>query len=153
MNRLADFSSVFLRLALGTSFLTAVADRFGFWGAYGQPNVAWGDFPHFLAYTAKLNAFAPLTAIPGLAWLATCAETLLGVLLILGLFTRISALLSGVLLLLFALTMAYALGIKAPLNVSVFSASAGAFLLASCVRLPYSIDSVRPPVDAANREK
>jgi hypothetical protein len=36
--RLAEFSSVFLRIALGGSFPSAVADRFGFWGAYGYPN-------------------------------------------------------------------------------------------------------------------
>jgi len=36
---LATVSSVFLRLALGISFLSAVADRFGLWGVYGQPNV------------------------------------------------------------------------------------------------------------------
>ena len=35
---------VFLRIALGISFLSAVADRFGLWGAYGQPNVAWEIF-------------------------------------------------------------------------------------------------------------
>ena len=39
---LARFSSVFLRQALGTAFLSAVADRFGLWGADGQPNVSWG---------------------------------------------------------------------------------------------------------------
>ena len=50
-----DFSSAFLRLALGVSFLSAVGDRFGPWGAFGQSNVAWGDFSHFIAYTAKLN--------------------------------------------------------------------------------------------------
>ena len=33
----AEFSSVFLRIALGGSFLSAVADRFGLWGAYGYP--------------------------------------------------------------------------------------------------------------------
>jgi hypothetical protein len=33
---LAEFSSVFLRLALAISFLSAVADRFGLWGAYGR---------------------------------------------------------------------------------------------------------------------
>ena len=54
---LAKFSSVFLRLALGISFLSAVADRFGIWGAYGLPNVSWGDYPRFVAYTAKLNGF------------------------------------------------------------------------------------------------
>ena len=38
------FSSVFLRCALGLGFLSAVADRFGLWGAFGQPNVEWGNF-------------------------------------------------------------------------------------------------------------
>jgi hypothetical protein len=37
--------------------------------------------------------------------------------------TRVAAFLSGSLLLLFGLAMAFALGIKAPLNVSVFSAA------------------------------
>ena len=54
---LAKFSSVFLRLALGISFLSAVADRFGIWDAYGQPNVSWGDYARFVTYTAKLNWF------------------------------------------------------------------------------------------------
>jgi len=45
--RLADISSVFLRLALGISFLSAVGDRFGFWGAFGQSHVAWGDFAFY----------------------------------------------------------------------------------------------------------
>jgi uncharacterized membrane protein YphA (DoxX/SURF4 family) len=141
----ADYSTVFLRLALGLSFLSAVADRFGLWGAYGRPHVAWGDFARFIAYTGKLNWFAPTALLPALAWVATLAETLLGLALILGLFTRITALLSGLLLLLFASTMAFALGVKAPLDASVFSASGGAFLLAAYRRYPLSVDSwIRP---------
>jgi hypothetical protein len=53
LNRATDYSTVFLRIALGISFLSAVADRFGLWGAYGQPNVAWGDFSRFVAYTGS----------------------------------------------------------------------------------------------------
>src|SRR5262249_58734514 len=33
----------------------AVADRFGLWGVYGQPNVSWGNYARFVDYTAKLN--------------------------------------------------------------------------------------------------
>ena len=55
--RFSSFSSVFLRFALGLSFLSAVADRFGWWGASGQPNVAWGNFASFVAYTGRLNWF------------------------------------------------------------------------------------------------
>jgi len=134
------FSSVFLRLALGISFLSAVADRFGLWGAYGQPNVAWGNYVRFVNYTAKLNWFVPAGMIPALAIVATAAEILFGILLVLGWKTRTTALLSGVLLTTFALTMTMALGVKAPLDLSVFSAAGGALLLGAFANFPLSLD-------------
>lgn len=143
MKPIEQFSSLFVRLALGVSFLSAVGDRFGFWGHFGQPNVAWGDFSHFLAYTAKLNWFMPPAAIPVLGWISTGAEVLLGAALVAGIYTRAAALLSGSLLLLFALSMSFALGLEAPLSSSVFSASAGAFLLSTCREYPWSLDSIR----------
>jgi len=139
---LAKFSSVFLRLALGISFLSAVADRFGLWGVYGQPNVSWGNYARFVDYTAKLNWFLPPAMIPALAMIATAAETLFGLLLVLGWKTRITALLSGILLIAFALAMTMALGVKAPLNASVFSAAGGALLLATCANFPFSLDEL-----------
>ena len=137
-----NMSTLIARLALGFSFLSAVADRFGLWGAHGAPHVAWGDFAHFITYTGTLNWFLPQSMIPALAWLATCAEAVLGVVLLLGLFTRTAAFLSGLLLLLFALSMAAALGLKSPLDASVFSASAAAFLLSTAKRYPFSADSI-----------
>lgn len=133
-------SSVFLRFALGLTFLSAVADRFGVWGAFGEPHVAWGTFARFVAYTGQLNWFLPKAEIPILAIVATGAEILFGVLLVLGWRTRITALLSGALLLLFAIAMTGALGIKAPLDASVFSDAGGAFLLATCADYPFSVD-------------
>jgi uncharacterized membrane protein YphA (DoxX/SURF4 family) len=138
--RFATFSSVFLRFALGISFLSAVADRFGVWGAYGHPNVAWGNYVRFVDYTAKLNWFLPAAMIPALAMISTVAETVFGLFLVLGWKTRITALLSGVLLTAFALTMTVALGVQAPLNFSVFSAAAGALLLGTCAEFPFSVD-------------
>ena len=139
---LATVSTVFLRLALGISFLSAVADRFGFWGVYGQPNVSWGNYARFVDYTAKLNWFLPAAMIPALAMIATVGETVLGLLLVLGWNTRIVALLSGGLLATFALTMTVALGVKAPLDFSVFSAAGGALLLGVCADFPFSVDEV-----------
>ena len=139
---LATVSSVFLRFALGISFLSAVADRFGLWGVYGQPDVAWGNYARFVDYTAKLNWFLPAAMIPALAMIATVGETVLGLLLVLGWNTRIVALLSGGLLATFALTMTVALGIKAPLDLSVFSAAAGALLLGVHADVPFSVDEV-----------
>lgn len=138
-----NYATVFIRLALAASFLSAVADRFGLWGPYGQPHVAWGAFSSFTAYTGKLLWFLPPALYPLMAWTATAAETVFGIGLIIGLFTRVIAFMSGILLLTFALAMTFSLGIKAPLDFSVFSASAGAFLLAGFERYPWSFDSLR----------
>ena len=119
-----------------------MADRSGIWGSYGQPNVSWGDYARFVAYTAKLNWFLPAAMIPTLAMIATAAETILGLLLVLGWKTRMAALLSGLLLITFALTMTLALGVKAPLNLSVFSAAGGALLLGACEKVPLSLDEL-----------
>lgn len=135
------FSILFARLGLGFSFLSAVADRFGLLGAYGQPNIAWGNYARFVEYTAKLNWFLPRVTIPALAGIATAAEAAFGFLLIVGWKTRAAALLSGALLLLFGISMTFALGIKAPLNFSVFSAAGGAFLLGCCAEFQFSLDS------------
>jgi putative oxidoreductase len=121
----------FLRLSIAGGFLSSVADRFGIWGIPGTPNVAWGAWAPFVEYTAKLNWFASAPIVSFLAWAATFGETLLAVGLIVGWQLRWFALGSGLLLLCFALTMILALGLKAPLNYSVFAASAGAFFLAA----------------------
>jgi uncharacterized membrane protein YphA (DoxX/SURF4 family) len=124
----------FLRLTIAGGFLSAVADRLGIWGPPGTPNVGWGAWAPFVEYTAKLNWFAPAPVVFFLAWAATFCETVFAVGLIVGWQLRWFALGSGLLLLSFALTMTFALGIKAPLNYSVFAASAGAFFLAASTR-------------------
>lgn len=96
----------------------AVADRFGLWGIYGQPNVSWGNHSRFVDYAAMLNWFLPAAIIPALAMIATFAATLFGLLLVLGWNTRVVALLSGALPTSFALTMTVTLGVKAPLTFS-----------------------------------
>jgi len=121
----------FLRLGLAAGFLSAVADRFGLWGPPGTPNVGWGEWSAFVDYVATLNWFVPTPLIPALAWTATLSETLLALGLIIGWRLRWFATASGLLLLLFAMTMTIALGIKAPLDFSVFAAAGGAFLLAT----------------------
>ena len=116
-------------MALGAAFLSAVADRFGLWGAPGKPGVDWGDFRHFTQYAGMVNSFLPARMIPAVAWAATIAETTFGLSLILGIYKRAAALGSAALLLMFALAMSISFGIKAPLGYSVFAASAAAFLL------------------------
>ena len=92
--RWASFSSAFLRYALGLGFLSAVADRFGLWGPFGTPNVSWGNFSRFLEYTHTINWYAPAGMIPALGIIATAAEILFGLLLLVGWHTRATAVLS-----------------------------------------------------------
>lgn len=122
----------YARFALGVSFLSAVADRFGLWGKLGT----WGNFAIFEQYTAKLLFMLPQFSISFFAWAATIAEIVLGVALVLGIWPRWVAWSSALLLALFAMAMTLSLGIKRPLDYSVFSASACAVLLAiaSCER-------------------
>lgn len=130
--RFLAYVRIFLRLALATSFLSAVADRFGIIGAFGSsPNVSWGDMQHFYAYTAKVVAYLPSALVPAAAWADTVAEALLGILLIVGYRLRVVSWLTGALLLVLAMSMTLSMGIKSAFAYSVFSASAGAFLLAA----------------------
>jgi putative oxidoreductase len=118
---------VYARLALGASFLSGIADRFGL---YSGRNVGYGNFDGFMQYTAKVNSFMPASTIPFLAWAATVAELSLGLALVLGMWLRWVTLGSSALLVLFGTAMAISFGIKSPLDYSVFSASAAALLVA-----------------------
>src|SRR5271156_5916300 len=93
---------LYARLALGAAFLSGIADRFGL---YTGRNVGYGNFAGFVDFTAKVNSFMPAVTIPFLAWAATAGELLLGIGLILGLWTRWVAFGSAVLLALFGTAM------------------------------------------------
>lgn len=127
------FAVLSLRWSLGLTFLSACADRFGLWGPPGSKYAAWGDWAHFVAYSATLNWFLPAWLQSPVACIATLAEVLFGFTLILGLYLRHAAYGSAVLLGLFALAMTFSLGIKAPLNASVFVDAGAAWLLGSMV--------------------
>lgn len=131
---------LFLRLALGIGFILPVLDRLGVLGPAGQQNVSWGNWENFVGYTNSLMPFLskPLAGIMGLV--ATIAEVLFGILLITGYQTKMAALGSFLLTLIFALCMAIFSGIKAPFNYSVFTDSAASLLLACIPVYKWSID-------------
>ncbi len=117
---------LFLRVAISFSFLSAVADRFGLWS---EKYTVWGKWNNFVAYTRLINPWFPYRTIELLAALATGAEILFAIALLAGYKTTVFAKLSGLLLLIFGLSMTFSTGIKGALDYSVFSASAGAFAL------------------------
>lgn len=130
MNIKTDYFALFARIAIAMSFLSAVADRFGWWTpVLGNENVVWGNMGNFITYTGVLVPWVSKQVLPLLAWSVTIAEVVLGVLLIIGYQKRIVALLSGLLLLTFAFSMMFFSSLKAPLDYSVFTASACSFLL------------------------
>jgi thiosulfate dehydrogenase [quinone] large subunit len=115
---------LFLRFGIGIGFLSAVADRFGLWPAEVS---SWGNWESFLEYTKLINPIIPESLIPAFAAIATGAEIIFGISLIIGFKTELVAKLSGFLMLIFALSIAFSTGIKGVFDYSVFAASAGAF--------------------------
>lgn len=122
----SKFVKLFLRVSLGTAFLSAVADRFGFWpeGLY-----AWGNWEVFVQSTQAMNPWFPEAIIPVVAFVATALELVFALFLLIGFKTEFFAKLSGYLLLIFALAITFSSNIKGSFDYSVFTASAAAFAL------------------------
>lgn len=128
----SDLAPFLVRLSVGAGLLSAVADRFGLWGPPGAPLVSWGNYHNFVAYTATLNPWSPQILVPALAGIVTFAEAILGVLLIIGLMTRMAGLLTGMMTLLFGMAMSSVMGVHAPLIYGVFVYASASLFLAAC---------------------
>jgi hypothetical protein len=120
------YTTFYLMLALGTGFLSAVADRFGFLGP-GNSFGCVGEFSQLPALHSGLESLASskLDSISRLG--RHDLRGGLGIALILGLWAKLAAHASGVLTLFFGLAMIFALGVKAPLNYSIFAFSPSHF--------------------------
>ncbi|MBE8724308.1 DoxX family membrane protein [Flavobacterium hungaricum] len=134
-------AGLILRIVLGITMLSAAADRFGLWGAPGTNGVVWGNWENFVAYTQTLNPFANTATAEILGGIATFFEILLSLLLLFGFKTRIAALGTSFLMLLFALAMAISVSIKAPFDYSVLTSAAAALLLANIGKTSFAVDN------------
>jgi putative oxidoreductase len=134
MKRYQDYAILLLRITMAIGFLSAVLSRLGL---LGKRSSGWENF---LAYAESVNSFLPKSAIPSIAIISTFLETLFAVLLLIGYQTRKTAIGASILTFLFALAMSYSLGIKDPLDYSVFVFSMGAFLLATADKYRWSLD-------------
>ncbi len=133
------YVKLFLRLALAGSFLSAVADRFGMWPTEIS---VWGNWENFLAYTQLINPWMPASFIPVLGLIATIAEIVFALCLLVGFKTKWFAKLSGILLLLFAISMTFSTGIKGAFDYSVFSAAGCAFALSLMKEKYWELDNL-----------
>ena len=136
---------LFARLSLAAAYLSACADRFGLWGPSGTPGVDWGSMGGFYLATAALVPYVPEGLVPALAWAVTILEFVLAMLFVVGVQLKWTSLASGLLLLVFAMSMTVFLGPKFPLNYSVFSAAACSFLL-------FGLASAREPARTCVRD-
>lgn len=132
-----------LRIALGIGFLVPVSDRLGLLGPFGGRNIEWGNWDNFINYTGTLMPFLDKPAVNIMGIIATLSEAALGILLIIGLKTRLAAIGSCLLTLIFAVSMSVFLGIKAPINFATFPFCAASLLLATIPAYQWSIDSLR----------
>jgi putative oxidoreductase len=135
-----DIPQLFLRLALGIGFLLPVMDRFGWLGAAGVNGNAWGNWENFVSYTHTLMPYMSAGATNVMASMATAAETIFGIALIIGYQTRLAALGSFLLTLSFALSMFFFADMRAPFSYSVFADSAASLLLACVPVYRWSVD-------------
>src|SRR4051794_19476950 len=71
-----------LRVSLAAAFLSAVADRFGWWEPFGQGS--WGSMGAFAEYAHTLVPFASGWLLTVVVWAATVTEATLGLLLLTG---------------------------------------------------------------------
>jgi putative oxidoreductase len=131
------------RLVIGFAFFENVIDRLGFIGPPGAPGVSWGDFPHFIAYTAQVNAFAPAAMIPALAVIATIAEGTLGVTMLAGVRVRLASV--GSALLFFTFATAMVLSGLSEMQYGVYLMSIAAWALATTDASVLSVDALFVP--------
>jgi putative oxidoreductase len=134
-----------VRLLVGFAFFENVIDRLGFIGPPGAPGVSWGDFPHFIAYTAQVNAFAPASIIPTLAVLATIAEGTFALTMLFGIRVRLAS--AGSALLFFVFASAMVLSGLSELQYGVYLMSITSWALATTDASAFSLDAllVRSP--------
>jgi putative oxidoreductase len=134
MKKYQGIATLFMRFALATGFLSAVASRLGLWGSHSSGWVS------YMEYTKSVNSFAPVSWIPFLGVMSTILESAFAFLFLIGYQIRRTAIGASILSLLFALAMAYSFGLKEPLDYSVFAFSASAFLLSTITEYPFSLD-------------
>ena len=113
-----------LRVSLAAAFLSAVADRFGWWEPFGQGS--WGSMASFADYTHRLVPFASGWFLTVIVWGSTATEATLGALLLTGWRPKLVGAATCLVLIVFGAAMAVSLGMEAPLSYSVFSAASAA---------------------------
>ncbi|TWI99321.1 DoxX-like protein [Mucilaginibacter frigoritolerans] len=141
MKNSSGVAQLFLRIAMGSIFLIVVMDRLGWLGAPGSHGVSWGDWKHFIDYTSTLLPFLNRSLANFAGLIATIAEALFGLCLIIGLKIKWVALGAAILTLCFGLSMAVFVSLNAPFSYPVFVFTGASLVLSGLNRYQWSIDN------------
>jgi uncharacterized membrane protein YphA (DoxX/SURF4 family) len=139
---MSTLAQLFTRVALGFGFLLPVFDRLGFLGGPGSGKAAWGDWSHFVTYTHQLMPFTNLSTANMAGVIATIAECVLGICLIIGYLVRWMGLGAAIITLTFAVFMIISLGIAAPFKYPVFVFTGAGLLLYTHRYFRWSLDAL-----------
>ena len=142
MKNSSGIAQLVLRIALGIGFILPVCDRLGILGPAGAAGVSWGDWKHFVAYTNTLMPYFNHAIANIMALIATVAEALFGICLILGFKVKQIALGAALLTLIFGLSMAIFAGLSAPFNYPVFVFTGAGLVLSGLERYKWSLDDL-----------
>jgi len=142
MKNSAGIAQLVLRFALGIGFILPVCDRLGILGPAGSAGVSWGDWKHFVTYTNTLMPYFNHSLANIMAFIATIAEAVFGICLILGFKVKLVALGASLLTLIFGLSMAIFAGLGAPFNYPVFVFTGAGLVLSGIGHYKWSLDDL-----------
>ncbi len=119
----------FSKVSLAIGYLSAVCDRFGFWGNLGEKGVSWGSMANFFKHVSILCPWAPESMIPVIGWVVTVLEAVIALTYIINVKNKIINIANILMLILFALSMSFFQSIKMMFNFSVLVCCAAALLI------------------------
>ena len=109
----------FAKVGLAISYLSAVFDRFGFWGHLGETGVSWGSMTQFFKHVSILCPWAPENMIPVIGWVVTVLEAVIALSYIINTKNKIINYANIFLLILFIISMSIFQSIKMMINFNV----------------------------------
>src|ERR1700744_4062221 len=142
MKNSSGIAQLVLRIALGIGFILPVCDRLGILGPAGSAGVSWGDWKHFVTYTNTLMPYFNHSLANIMAFIATIAEAVFGICLILGFKVKLVALGASLLTLIFGLSMAIFAGLGAPFNYPVFVFTGAGLVLSGIGHYKWILDDL-----------
>ncbi|MBC5772438.1 DoxX family protein [Pontibacter sp. KCTC 32443] len=132
MEKYLPYAVLLFRITLAVTLLAAVADKLGYWGEPGTPNIIWGNWDSYENYLQSVIPLLPKGITENLAVAVTTLEVVLALMLLFGFKVRWAAVGSGIYTLLLAIAALVFVGVKAPFNLNLFVTFGASVLLACC---------------------